>query len=59
MVATRVISAPRGANTVQPQSRRAAARDAHGADPHFAAEVLPPLHVHRVEQVPLADDVAA
>jgi hypothetical protein len=25
----------------------------------FAAEVLPALYVHRVEQVPLADDVAA
>jgi len=25
----------------------------------FAAEALPPLHVHRAEQVPLANDVAA
>ena len=64
MVATQIIGrrGKRGGGQYradQPLSRRAAARDVHGADPHFAAEVLPALHVQRVEQVPLADDIAA
>ena len=63
MVATRINSAPEsaGANTARMSLNR-------GVLPHemfmeqtrsFAAEVLPALDVHRVEQVPLADDVAA
>ena len=63
MVATRINSAleSAGANTVRISLNR-------GVLPHeifmeqtrsFAAEALPPLHVHRAEQVPLANDVAA
>jgi len=31
----------------------------HGADRRFARDVLPPLQAHRVQRVPLAEEVGA